>query len=186
MAENHGSKDKSMEALDFIINVLREHEQNLDKSIDQLATVTEQIGNTETLNATLEKAEEKLDKLLKEVTSLVGLLTSIPNKAVPTAMKEQGLQTQVAPVVSPAVFQVGISAILNCSAWEDFQILAIHPQTLTFNYDENEKVFTANALKGNQMITYAGALPSFPLILKIWLSGKLDIAEQNIFEGSLA
>jgi hypothetical protein len=185
MAENRGSKDKSLEALDFIINVLREHEQNLDKSIDQLATVTEQIGDTEELSGKLEKAEEKLDNLLKELTSLAGYLAKAPKEAVSTDVKDRGLQIQAAPALSPAVFQAGLSVILNCKTWEDFQILAIHSQTLTFSYDENAKVFQADALKGNQMITYAGVLPSFQLILKIWLSRQLDVAEHNIFEGSL-
>jgi seryl-tRNA synthetase len=185
MAENRGWKDKSLEALDFIINVLREHEQNLDKSIDQLATVTEQISGTEELNGKLEKADEKLDNLLKELTSLVRYLANPPKEAAPTGMKERGLQAQEASALSPVVFQAGVSVILNCTTWADFQILAIHPQTLTFSYDENEKVFRANALKGNQMITYAGAPPSFPLILKMWLSRQLDVAEHNIFEGSL-
>ena len=43
MSENPGSKDKSLETLDFIINVLKEHEMNLDKTIDELSTVVEQI-----------------------------------------------------------------------------------------------------------------------------------------------
>lgn len=185
MADNDRSKDKSLEALDFIINVLREHEQNLDKSIDQLATVTEQIGETDTLNANLKKAEEKLDYLLKEVTSLAGYLENSPKEVAPTERKERELHTNSSPAASPAVLQAGLSIIMQCTMWEDFQILAIHPQTLTFSYNENEKVFQASALKGNQLITYAGALPSFPLILKMWLSRNLEIAEQNIFEGQL-
>ena len=49
MAANPGSKDKSLEALDFIINVLKEHEQNLDKSISEFASVTEQMGNIDVI-----------------------------------------------------------------------------------------------------------------------------------------
>ena len=47
MSENPSSKDKSLETLDFIINVLKEHEKNLDSSIDELTTVTEQIAETQ-------------------------------------------------------------------------------------------------------------------------------------------
>ena len=66
MAEAPNSKDKALEALDFIINVLKEHEQNLDKSINELATVTEQIGDTEALNSKVGKVEEKINNLQKE------------------------------------------------------------------------------------------------------------------------
>jgi len=33
MADTSGAKDKSFEALDFIINVLKEHEKSLDQSM---------------------------------------------------------------------------------------------------------------------------------------------------------
>jgi hypothetical protein len=44
MSENPSSRDKALEALDFIINILKEHEQTLDESIGELATVTENVG----------------------------------------------------------------------------------------------------------------------------------------------
>ncbi len=185
MAENHRSKDKSLEALDFIINVLKEHEQNLDRSIDQLATVTEQIDGTEELNAKLEKAEEKLNNLLKEVANIVGNPPNAANKTIPSALKEQELRSQATLFESPTEVQGWPSLILHCKTWEDFQILATHAQKLTFSYDESAKVFQANAIKGNQMLTYTGALPNFSLILKIWLSRQFDVSEQNILEGSI-
>jgi len=185
MAENRGSKDKSLEALDFIINVLKEHEQNLDRSIDQLATVTEQIGGTEELNVKLEKAEEKLNNLLKEVANIVGNLPKAAKETSPTAGKERELRSQTTFFESPTEVHGGLSLILHCKTWEDFQTLATHAQKLTFSYEEGERVFQANALKGNQMFTYAGALPIFSLILKIWLSKQFDISEQNILEGSI-
>ena len=76
MGETPDSKDKSLEALDFIINVLKQHEQNLDKSIDQLATVVEQIGNTDALRGKMETVEEKINNLQKEVTNLIGYLSN--------------------------------------------------------------------------------------------------------------
>ena len=62
----------------------------------------------------------------------------------------------------------------------------MHPQTLSFSINETDKVFQAEAVKGNQIITYTGSLPSFSLILKAWLSQQVGIGELNIFEGSLA
>ena len=46
MAKDPQSKDEALEALDFIVNVLKEHEKDLDKLINELATVTEQLGAT--------------------------------------------------------------------------------------------------------------------------------------------
>jgi hypothetical protein len=77
------------------------------------------------------------------------------------------------------------SLILCCKQWEDFQILASHAQTLSFDYDDSEKVFQANALKGSQIITYKGSLPNLSIILKAWLSVQLAVTNQNILEGFL-
>ena len=185
MAEHRGSKDKSLEALDFIINVLKEHEQNLDRSIDQLATVTEQIGGTEELSTKLEKAEEKLNNLIKEIANIGGNPPKASKEPLLIAEKRQELQSQTALFVSPSEVQAGHFLILNCKTWEDFQRLATQAQKLTFSYEEVEKVFQANALKGNQMLAYTGAVPNFSSILKIWLSRQFDMSEQNILEGSI-
>jgi uncharacterized protein Yka (UPF0111/DUF47 family) len=71
MAENSGSKDKYLESLDFIINALKVHEQNLDKSIDNLETFMEQIGDIRVLNVKIEKIEGKIDSLHQEITNLL-------------------------------------------------------------------------------------------------------------------
>ena len=182
MVETPGSKDKSLEALDFIINVLKEHEQILDKSIHELATVTEQTGDTEALNGKIEKVDEKISLLQKQVTNLISHLSNAPKEALPTAIKKVEPQVQS---VSPAAVQSGPSVVLHCSQWVDFQALAMHAQTLTFNLKEAEHVFQADAVKGNQIITYTGAPPNFAVILKTWLSRQLDTPERNILEGFL-
>ena len=186
MSDNPSSKDKSLETLDFIINVLKEHEQNLDESIDELATVIEQIGNTtDGLKGKVEEVEEKINRMQKEVTNLIGYLSNAPKKALPAEVKEQEPQVQAAISVSPTVVQGGLSVILRCKHWADFQALAMHAQTLFFSYKENEKVFQVDALKGNQIIMYTGAFSNFSMILKAWLSRQLEITEENILEGSL-
>ena len=187
MAKNPGSKDKyleTLEALDFIINVLKEHEQILDKSIHELATITEQIVDINTLNGKIEKFEEEMNIMKKEVTNLTGYLSNVPEEAIlQAAVKEQEPQARATPAVSIAVVQGGPSLILHCKQWGDFEVLAMHAQMLSFNYKEDEKVFQVDALKGNQIIKYAGALPNFSIILKTWLSRQLDITEPNILEG---
>jgi hypothetical protein len=176
------SKDEALEALDFIVNVLKEHERDLDKLINELATVTEQLGDTSELTGKVDKIEEKINGLQKEVTNLISYMSGTPKEALPAAAKEKAAET--APTTGVALSTA--SVILRCRQWEDFQALAVSAQTLSFSYKEEEKIFQADALKGNQIITYSGALPKFSAILKTWLSKQLNIPEPSVLEGGLA
>ena len=182
LAKNPQSKEEALEAVDFIVNVLKEHERDLDKLINELATVTEQLGDTGELSGKVAKVEEKISNLQKEVTNLVGYLSGASKEALPVAVKDQASEV----VLAAGVVQGGASVILRCKQWEDFQTLAFQAQTLSFSYKEDEKVFRVDALKGNQIITYSGALPKFSAILKMWLSKQLDVSEKSILEGVLA
>jgi len=185
MGEDPGSKDKSLEALDFLVNVLKEHERDLDRLINEFATVTEQLEETGEISRKVEKFEEKITSLQKEVTNLIGSPLNTAKKALSASVKEQTPQIQEAPAVSPAVAQGEPFLILRCKQWSDFQTLAKQAQRLSFSYKEDKKVFHASALKGNQVIMYTGAFPNFSMILKTWLSRQLDTSEQNILEGFL-
>jgi seryl-tRNA synthetase len=185
LANNSRSKDEALEALDFIVNVLKEHEKDLDKLINELATVTEQLGDAGDVSGKVEKLEEKINNLQKEVASLIGRLSGVSKEAVPAlpADREQLLQTQP---TSTEVMPAGPSVIVRCEQWEDFQTLASNAQTLSFSYKAEEKVFQVDALKRNQIISYSGVLPKFSAALKIWLSKQLDVPERSILEGVLA
>ena len=56
----------------------------------------------------------------------------------------------------------------------------------SFSYKEDEKIFQADALKGNQIITYSGALAQVLRHAQVWLSKQLDVPERSILEGVLA
>ncbi|MGZ4850267.1 MAG: hypothetical protein ACXV2C_02670 [Candidatus Bathyarchaeia archaeon] len=186
MAKNLQTKDDALEALDFIVNVLKEHERDLDKLINDLTTVTEQFSDTGALNDKVEKVEGKINNLQKEVTNLISVLSNAQKEVVPTWILDQVPQAQSAPSKITTVGQGGPSVILSCNQWEDFQTLAFHAQTISFSYKEDEKVFHVDALKGNQIITYIGALPKFSALLKASLSKQLEVSELNILEGALA
>jgi hypothetical protein len=181
LARNPQSKDEALEAVDFIVNVLKEHEKDLDKLINELATVTEQLGDTGQINGKVEKVEEKINGLQKEVTNLISSLSSATKEPLPSAASERAVQ--FAPALAT---QNGPSVIFKCKQWEDFQALAFQAQTLTFSYKEEEKLFQADALKGNQIISYSGVVPKLSAILKAFLSRQLDVPERNILEGVLA
>ena len=190
LAKNPQQKDEALEALDFIVNVLKEHEQDLDKLISELATVTEQMGDTGELSGKITKVEDKIISLQKEVTSLLSNI-SFSAKMVPSSLVVH--PAPVAPaavkpeVVSPSlVSSGGPTVVLRCKQWEDFQALAVHAQSVLFSYKEAEKVFQVDALKGNQVITYSGPMPRFSAVMKSFLVRQLDVSERCILEGVLS
>jgi hypothetical protein len=179
MSKKPQSKDDALEALDFIVNVLKEHEKDLDRLINELGTVTEALGETGELSVKVEKVEERISGLQNEITSLVNYLSASPRET-PALTPQQQVE-----VVQPSVMH-GPPVILRCKQWDDFQTLAFQAQTLSFMYKEAEKTFQADALKGNQIITYSGELPKLTALLKMWLAKQLEIPEKKILEGVLA
>ena len=179
MSKKPQSKDDALEALDFIVNVLKEHEKDLDRLINELGTVTEQLGETGELSGKVEKVEQRITGLQNEISSLINYLSTSPREA-PLVIKEQKSEVVEAGVMH------GPPVILRCKQWEDFQTMAFQAQTLSFMYKEAEKTFQADALKGNQVVTYSGELPKLAALLKMWLSKQLDVSEKKILEGILA
>jgi hypothetical protein len=182
MSRKPPSKNDALEALDFIVNVLKEHEKDLDKLINELGTITEQLGDTGVLSGKIEKVEERLTTLQNEIANLIGYL-SISHEA-PTVPTQQPLEQKTSAVQYKEMR--GPPVIMRCKQWEDFQTLAYQAQTLSFLYREAEKTFQVDALKDNQIITYSGELPKQIVLLKTWLSKQLDIPEKKILEGILA
>jgi hypothetical protein len=179
MSRKPQSKDEALEALDFIVNVLKEHEKDLDRLISELGTVTEALGETGELSCKVEKVEERISGLQNEINSLVRYLSASPRET-PVLTPPQKTEVVQASVMH------GPPVILRCKQWEDFQTLAYQAQTLSFMYKDAEKTFQADALKGNQIITYSGELPKLTALLKMWLSKQLEIPEKKILEGVLA
>ncbi len=182
MSKKAPSKDEALEALDFIVNVLKEHEKDLDRLINELGTITERLGDTGEFSGKIEKVEERLTTLQNEIANLITYL-SVPH-AAPTTPPQQAQEQRVEAL--PAREAHGPPVIMRCKQWEDFQTLAYQAQTLSFLYREAEKTFQADALKNNQIITYSGELPKPTSLLKNWLSKQLDIPEKKILEGILA
>jgi hypothetical protein len=179
MSKKPQARDEALEALDFIVNVLKEHENDLDRLIGELGTVTEQLGETGELTCKVENVEEKISGLQTEIGGLVKYLSQSPSKT-PSTIEEDTVEN------APSKSMQGPPVILRCKQWLDFQTLATNAQTLSFMYKEVEKTFQADALKGNQIITYNGPLPKFDSLLKMWLSKQLNIPEKQILEGVLA
>jgi ribonuclease BN (tRNA processing enzyme) len=182
MSKKLPSKDEALEALDFIVNVLKEHEKDLDRLIRELGAITERIGDTGELSGKVARVEERLTTLQNEITNLITYLS--PSHEIPP-MSPQLLTTQKHEDVQ-VVENRGPPVILRCKNWEDFQALAAQAQTLSFMYREPEKAFQVNAAKGNQILTYSGDLPKQPQLIKAWLSEQLDVPQKKVLEGVLA
>ena len=183
MSRKPQGKDEALEALDFIVNVLKEHEKDLDRLINELGTVTEQLGATGELSGKVEKVEERITGLQNEITNLISYLSASPREApLPTFPVAREPKTEV---VQPEMIH-GPPVILRCKQWEDFQSLAFQSQTMSFMVKETERTFQADALKGNQIVTYSGEIPKWAALLKNWLSKQLEIPEKKILEGVLA
>jgi hypothetical protein len=186
MSRKSPSKDEAFEALDFIVNVLKEHEKDLDRLINELGTITEQLGDTGVVSGKVEKVEERLSTLQNEITNLITYL-SAPQTAPPPTMQPtlQSPTTQRSELPQASMLH-GPPVILRCKQWEDFQTLAYQAQTMSFLYREAEKTFQVDALKNNQIITYSGELPKQTALLKAWLARQLDVPEKKVLEGILA
>jgi uncharacterized coiled-coil protein SlyX len=195
MSRKIPSKDEALEALDFIVNVLKEHEKDLDRLINELGTVTEKMGDTGELSGKVEKVEERLSTLQTEITNLISQLSASREQTV-TMIPQQQAQVYSQPSSQlpskPRADEVSVKeirgppVILRCKVWEDFQGIAVQAQTLSFMYREPEKIFQVDAVKDNQIITYSGPLPKEATLLKVWLSKQLEVPEKKILEGILA
>jgi small-conductance mechanosensitive channel len=183
MSRKSPSKDDALEALDFIINVLKDHEKDLDRLLNELGNITEKMGDAGELNSKIEKVEERLTTLQGEITNLITYLSASPQQSriIPKQLMQEHKEE-----VMPAMETRGPPVILRCKQWEDFQTLAYQAQTVSFLYREAEKTFQVDALKSNQIITYSGDLPKATAMLKAWLSKQLEIPEKKVLEGILA
>jgi hypothetical protein len=183
MSKKTPSKDEALEALDFIVSVLKEHEKDLDRLINELGGVAQRIGDMGELSGKVEKVEERLGALQDEITNLINYL-SVPHEAQPASSPQpisvlQKKEDLVRETRGPPV-------IVRCKHWGDFQAMAVDAQTLSFMCREAEKTFQVDALKNGQIITYSGELPKSEALLKAWLSMQLNVPEKKALEGVLA
>jgi len=160
------SKNDTLEALDFIINVLKEHEKDLDRLINELGKVTGKFGASGEMATKIDRVEQRLTGLQTEVASLIKELSS-PKELHALAVR-------------------GPPVIVRCKQWDDFKILASGAETISFLLKEAEKTFQADALKEGRVLTYTGEFPRDVKLLKFWLSRELNVTEDKVFEGILA
>ncbi|MEM2546555.1 MAG: hypothetical protein QXM37_02885, partial [Candidatus Bathyarchaeia archaeon] len=143
MSNKDTSKDDAFEALDFIINVLREHEKDLDhliyelskvinvlkeheKDLDhrisELGKIVDKSGETGEMSRKIESVEERLTNLQNEIANLISHLSTSYSVANPLPANVESQKTR-------ASFEVrGPLVVVRCRQWEDFQNLARQAQ----------------------------------------------------------
>ncbi len=159
------TKNEALDALDFIVNVLKEHEKDLDRLIGELGKVTERFGETGEVSGKIDAVEERLSSLQAEMSALIKFISS-PREAL--------------------VHARGPPVIVKCKQWDDFKVLANGAETVSFLFREAEKTFQADALKEGRVLSYSGEFPRDTSLFKTWLSKELDVSEDKVFEGVLA
>jgi small-conductance mechanosensitive channel len=186
MSKKSPSRDEALEAIDFIVNVLKEHEKDLDRLINELGTVTEKMGDTGELSGKVERVEERIGTLQNEISNLITYLSTSQGSPILPAQIQAPQRREEPQPPAAARDMRGPPVILRCKQWEDFQTLAKQAQTVSFLYREAEKTFQVDALNNNQIVTYSGELPKPASLLKMWLSKHLSVEEKRILEGVLA
>jgi len=170
--EQKPNKNQALEALDFIINVLKEHEKDLDRLISQLGIITESLGETGEITGKFENIEDRISTLQGEITNLIKYLGT-PREVTPSSHTPSSYTPKKAAVN------------VTCRQWEDFKKLAAGAEVVSFLFKEAEPSFQADALKNDRIISYTGEFPQNTNLLKLWLSKELNVAEEDVFEGAL-
>lgn len=178
---DYSSNDRTFDALNSLVNVLIEHERNLDNLILGLSTIMGNVSKNGKLQVKIDKFLEKISALEKEVAILSShLSSSINEKSDPVSSTRMSWLTMV-----ESVSQKPPRTFLRCIQWSDFKTLAFQAQTISFIYKEEVETLQALAIKDSQVIEYVGVIPKLSSTLKAWLAKQINISEKFVFEGNL-
>eukprot|EP00825_Cyclidium_porcatum_P004942 TRINITY_DN12356_c0_g1_i1.p1 TRINITY_DN12356_c0_g1~~TRINITY_DN12356_c0_g1_i1.p1 ORF type:complete len:169 (-),score=9.33 TRINITY_DN12356_c0_g1_i1:62-568(-) len=135
MSEKPPSKDEALEALDFIVNVLKEHEKDLDRLVSELGTVADQMGENGEVNVKVKKIEDKITSLQVDIGNMMKSV-SLPRQE-PSPLQQAPTAAYAAPVAQVEAninLPNAVPLQLQCNQWEDFQHLATGAQAAAFTY----------------------------------------------------
>ena len=165
-----------------IVNSLKENSEYLKSLLNEVRTIGNRMDYISE-SSTLKKIEERMNRLENDIRNLSKFLQPAPQETQiltsVTGVKEvEGNLTEILEARKSPV-------VLRCKSWEDFQTFASQPQTVSFTYIESENIFEADALKNNQIVAYVGEVPKPVELLKAWLSSRLKLFEEKVYEGAL-
>jgi hypothetical protein len=180
-------ESETSDSFDFVANTLKENSETLELLLKELRSISDRMQEVCELS-TYKRIEDKIGTLQNEIRSMsttaplreLARESPHPSNASATAPDKNSEQN-----LPPPPELANSHAVLRCKNWEDFVACASGAQLASFGYREADKVFEVDALKNGEVVVYVGPWPKFELLLKAWLGGRLKIAGEKIFEGSL-
>ncbi|RLF13577.1 MAG: hypothetical protein DRJ97_07815 [Thermoprotei archaeon] len=161
--------ENALNALDLIINVLKDHEKELDKLVNELKGLVQKLSLLEGLVRKVEDIDRRLS-IAEPVTRVVE-----PVKPVVEAEKPP----------TPAPY--GPPSTLRFKSWEEFREMASGGEVVSYvvREEDEEQVLEVEVLKGRLLLVYSGSVPEVKSLIKSWLSRELEVPKTNVFEGSI-
>jgi hypothetical protein len=164
-------ENKNPGSLDFIENSLNENSKDLRELNSEIQEISQQLKDVNELKAAISRLSDLLSQ-------------SMSQRGSETEMKK----TSDTPdhKMSPTTIEATTTSdyfVVKCTNWEDFEAHAKGVQQVVFAIRESDRVFEADAVKGNQIIAYIGKVPEVNELLKVWLSSKLG--STSAFEGTI-
>ncbi len=179
-------------ANDFMMSILQENSEDLNELLNKVRKVADRVEGVCDLS-TYTRIEDRINSLQKDIRELLETKQyAIVDAEAPAPVSASDSVSSVAEVkVVPRgpteITEVRRSPIvMRVYSWDDFLAFGSNAQVVSFVYRESDKMFEADALKNNQVLAYVGAIPKATLLLKLWLSSRLEVPEGKIFEGTLA
>ena len=161
-------ENKNPGSLDFIENSLNENSKDLRELNNEIRQHLKDITE-------LKAVILRLSDLLSQLMSQSGGETE-PEKD--SAMSDRKISSTNIEITPTSEYLV-----VKCANWADFEAHAKGVQQVVFTIRESDRVFEADAVKGNQIIAYIGKIPEVSELLKVWLSTKLGSV--SAFEGAI-
>jgi hypothetical protein len=174
-------KGQNMDALDSIVNVLREQNEIIEKLTDEVGKIISRLQESGGLEG-FEKVEEKIGRVQNDVSNLSRFLSAPSSEVNDLPTPDPVAVPANAPRIEFAGCQL---VVVRCERWSDFLDMASGASTVSFSYRESDKTFEADALKGNRVFAYVGAVPAANVLLKTYLCKQLQVSEEEVFEGAL-
>jgi hypothetical protein len=171
MSKRSTIENRNPGSLDFIENSLNENSKDLRELNNEMREINQNLKDVKELKG----AVSRLSDLLSQSMLQRGGETGLEKNSATSDCKMSSSNLEV-----PAI---GEYFVVKCANWEDFEGYAKGVQQVVFAIREADRVFEADAVKGNQIIAYIGKVPEVSELLKVWLSNKLGSA--SVFEGAI-
>lgn len=84
MSKNSPSKDGTLEVLDFILNVIEEHDKDLDTLTTELGSIVKRQKEMGELSDKFARIKDKMDTLQKDINKIVKILSLSPDRIKPS------------------------------------------------------------------------------------------------------